>query len=178
MNDPDSAKRADREFERTLRALRPDLLRFALWLARDVPTAEDVVQEAMLRAWKARTELVDAAALKPWLLTIVRREHARLYERKRFELTDVDSLVASDDPQLAASDDEQTRELRLAIFRLPEEYREPLVMQVLGGFSTQEIATELGLSQGAVLTRLFRARDRLREVYGLPQRAEESKLEL
>lgn len=171
MNDPDSAKRADREFEQTLRALRPDLLRFALWLARDVATAEDVVQEAMLRAWKSRTELVDADALKPWLLTIVRREHARLYERKRLELTDVDSLVASDDPQLAASDDEQTRELRLAIFGLPEEYREPLVMQVLGGFSTQEIATELGLSQGAVLTRLFRARDRLREVYGLAQRA-------
>jgi RNA polymerase sigma-70 factor, ECF subfamily len=171
MNDQDSAKRTDREFEQTLRALRPDLLRFALWLARDVATAEDVVQEAMLRAWKSRTELVDADALKPWLLTIVRREHARLYERKRLELTDVDSLVASDDPQLAASDDEQTRELRLAIFGLPEEYREPLVMQVLGGFSTQEIATELGLSQGAVLTRLFRARDRLREVYGLAQRA-------
>jgi RNA polymerase sigma-70 factor (ECF subfamily) len=121
---------------------------------------------------------VDAAALKPWLLTIVRREHARLYERKRLEVTDVDSLVASDDPQLAASDDEQTRELRLAILRLPDDYREPLVMQVLGGFSTQEIATELGLSQGAVLTRLFRARDRLREVYGLPQRALESKREL
>jgi RNA polymerase sigma-70 factor (ECF subfamily) len=178
MNDPDSAKRSDREFEQTLRALRPDLLRFALWLARDVATAEDVVQEAMLRAWKSRTELMDAAALKPWLLTIVRREHARLYERKRLEVTDVDSLVASDDPQLAASDDEQTRELRLAILRLPDDYREPLVMQVLGGFSTQEIATELGLSQGAVLTRLFRARDRLRAVYGLPQRALESNREL
>lgn len=178
MNDPDSAKRSDRELEQTLRALRPDLLRFALWLARDVATAEDVVQEAMLRAWKSRTELADAAALKPWMLTIVRREHARLYERKRLEVTDVDSLVASDDPQLAASDDEQTRELRLAIMRLPDEYREPLVMQVLGGFSTQEIATELGLTQGAVLTRLFRARDRLREVYGLPQRALEAKREL
>jgi RNA polymerase sigma-70 factor (ECF subfamily) len=166
MNDP--------EFERWLAALRPDLLRFALWLARDRATAEDVVQEAMLRAWKARGELAEAGAGRAWLLTIVRREHARLYERKRFELTDVDALVASDDPQLAAADQQELSELRAAILRLPDDYREPLVMQVLGGFSTQQIATELGLTQSAVLTRLFRARDQLRAIYGLAPRAEVS----
>lgn len=162
----------DREFELWLASLRPDLLRFAFWLARDRAIAEDVVQESMLRAWKARRELADPAAARPWLLTIVRREHARLYERKRLEVTDVDALVATDDPQLAAADDQMLGELRVAIMRLPDDYREPLVMQVLGGFSTREIATELGLTQGAVLTRLFRARDRLREAYGLPSRAE------
>lgn len=163
MNDP--------QFERWLADLRPDLLRFALWLARDRAIAEDVVQEAMLRAWKARGELAEAGAGRAWLLTIVRREHARLYERKRFELTDVDALVASDDPQLAAADEQELGELRAAILRLPDDYREPLVMQVLGGFSTQEIATELGLTQSAVLTRLFRARDQLRVIYGLAPRA-------
>lgn len=166
MNDP--------EFERWLADLRPDLLRFALWLARDRATAEDVVQEAMLRAWKARGELAEAGAGRAWLLTIVRREHARLYERKRFELTDVDALVASDDPQLAAADQQELGELRAAILRLPDDYREPLVMQVLGGFSTQEIANELGLTQSAVLTRLFRARDQLRTIYGLAPRGAES----
>lgn len=166
MNDP--------EFERWLADLRPDLVRFALWLARDRATAEDVVQEAMLRAWKARGELAEAGAGRAWLLTIVRREHARLYERKRFELTDVDALVASDDPQLAAADQQELGELRAAILRLPDDYREPLVMQVLGGFSTQEIATELGLTQSAVLTRLFRARDQLRSIYGLAPRGAES----
>jgi RNA polymerase sigma-70 factor (ECF subfamily) len=162
MNDP--------QFERWLADLRPDLLRFALWLARDRATAEDVVQEAMLRAWKARGELAEAGAGRAWLLTIVRREHARLYERKRFELTDVDALVATDDPQLAAADQQELGELRAAILRLADDYREPLVMQVLGGFSTQEIATELGLTQSAVLTRLFRARDQLRAIYGLAPR--------
>jgi RNA polymerase sigma-70 factor (ECF subfamily) len=160
----------DREFQRWLDGMRPQLLRFALWLARDHAVAEDVVQEAMLRAWKARGELEDAGAARPWILTIVRREHARLYERRRLEATDVDALVAADDPQLAAADEQAIGELRAAILRLPAEYREPLVMQVLGGFSTREIATELGLTQGAVLTRLFRARDRLRRVYGLPSR--------
>jgi RNA polymerase sigma-70 factor (ECF subfamily) len=51
--------------------------------------------------------------------------------------------------------------------KLPDEYREPLVLQVLGGFTTAEIAAELNLTQAAVLTRLFRARNRLRTIYGL-----------
>jgi RNA polymerase sigma-70 factor (ECF subfamily) len=133
-------------FARVLEALRPDLLRFAFWLARDRSVAEDVVQETLIRAWKSREELKDSAAARPWLLTIVRREHARLYERKRL-------------PTL--------EDLRRAILRLPVEYREPLVMQVLGGLTTAEIAAELGLTQPAVLTRLFRARNKLREIYGL-----------
>jgi RNA polymerase sigma-70 factor (ECF subfamily) len=51
--------------------------------------------------------------------------------------------------------------------RLPIEYREPLLLQVLGGFSTEEIARELALSATAVLTRLFRARNKLRVICGL-----------
>jgi RNA polymerase sigma-70 factor, ECF subfamily len=51
--------------------------------------------------------------------------------------------------------------------RLPLEYREPLVLQVLGGFSTEEIARELSLSSTAVLTRLFRARNKLRVMCGM-----------
>ena len=52
------------------------------------------------------------------------------------------------------------------MFKLPDEYREPLVLQVLMGFSTAEIARELDLSSAAVLTRLFRARKRLRGLCG------------
>lgn len=150
--------------ERQLEALRPQLLRFALWLARDRGIAEDVVQEAMLRAWKSAEALQDPAALRQWLYTIVRREHARLYERKRFETTDVDTLIAAESPELAVSGDEELLALRRAIAALADEYREPLVMQVLGGFSTSEIAAELGLTQAAVLTRLFRAREQLRRL--------------
>jgi RNA polymerase sigma-70 factor, ECF subfamily len=50
---------------------------------------------------------------------------------------------------------------------LPLEYREPLVLQVLGGFSTEEIARELSLSSTAVLSRLFRARNKLRVLCGM-----------
>jgi RNA polymerase sigma-70 factor (ECF subfamily) len=63
--------------------------------------------------------------------------------------------------------------MRRAIFALDEDYREPLVLQVLMGFSTGEIARELGLTQGAVLTRLFRARQRLRRDLGVTGPAED-----
>ncbi|HTC52936.1 MAG TPA: sigma-70 family RNA polymerase sigma factor [Steroidobacteraceae bacterium] len=152
--------------ERLFASLRPELLRFAWWLARDRAVAEDVVQEALLRAWRSRDSLKDPAAARGWLLTIVRREHARLYERKRLEITDLDEVIAAEDSQLGTESEELVG-LRLAITQLPEEYRVPLVMQVLGGFTTDEIARELTLSTAAVLTRLFRARNRLRRIYGL-----------
>jgi RNA polymerase sigma-70 factor (ECF subfamily) len=147
--------------------LRPDLLRFAWWLARDRSVAEDVVQETLIRAWKSRDELKDAAAARPWLFTIARREHARLYERKRLPTVDVEDAEALGDPALASDGDTALLDLRQAIMKLPDEYREPLVLQVLGGFTTAEIAAELNLTQAAVLTRLFRARNRLRTIYGL-----------
>jgi RNA polymerase sigma-70 factor, ECF subfamily len=154
-------------FTRLLEMLQPDLLRFACWLARDRSVAEDVVQETLIRAWKSREELKDPAAARPWLFTIVRREHARLYERKRLPSVDIDSVEALGDPALATEGDAGLDDLRRAIMQLPDEYREPLVLQVLGGFTTAEIASQLQLTQAAVLTRLFRARNRLRTIYGL-----------
>jgi RNA polymerase sigma-70 factor (ECF subfamily) len=148
-------------------SLRPDLLRFAHWLARDRAIAEDIVQEALLRAWRSRDALKDQAAARAWLLTIVRREHARLYERKRLELVALDDAVEPEGMPSPRGPDSDLDSLRGAILQLPLEYREPLIMQVLGGFSTAEIAAELSLSSTAVLTRLFRARNKLRAMYGL-----------
>jgi len=148
-------------------SLRPDLLRFAQWLARDRAIAEDIVQESLLRAWRSRDALKDPAAARPWLLTIVRREHARLYERKRLELVSLDDVVETQAFPKVAEPDDDLFTLRHAIMKLPIEYREPLVLQVLGGFSADEIAHELELSATAVLTRLFRARNKLRVLCGM-----------
>jgi RNA polymerase sigma-70 factor (ECF subfamily) len=79
---------------------------------------------------------------------------------------DVDELIAKEDPMLAAAEEQDLGEMRAALFKLPLEYREPLVLQVLLGYSTAEIARELDLSGPAVLTRLFRARNRLRAALG------------
>jgi RNA polymerase sigma-70 factor (ECF subfamily) len=166
MKDPIGGNPRRARFQALCQSLRPDLLRFAFWLARDRALAEDVVQETMIRAWKAQDSLLDEGAAKPWFLTIIRREYARSFERKRFVTVDVEELIAKEEPMLAAADDQELMELRAAIFKLPGEYREPLVMQVLMGYSTAEIAAELGLSNAAVLTRLFRARKQLRAMCG------------
>ena len=167
MNRDDTGTDARRRFGSLCESLRPDLLRFAFWLGRDRQLAEDVVQEAMLRAWKSLDSLTDEGKAKSWLLTIVRREFARSFERKRHEVTDLDALVAAEADVLAAEDDGDVTQMREALFRLEDEYREPLVLQVLMGYTTQEIADAMGMQQGAVLTRLFRARARLRRELGL-----------
>jgi RNA polymerase sigma-70 factor (ECF subfamily) len=166
MMDRVRAKQRGARFQALCLALRPDMLRFAFWLCHDHALAEDVVQESMLRAWKAQDSLEDEKAAKPWLVTIVRRELARTFERKRLITVNVDDLVDLEDSSLADADQADLAEMRAAIFKLPEEYREPLVMQALLGYSIAEIASELRLSQSAVLSRLFRARHKLRALCG------------
>jgi RNA polymerase sigma-70 factor (ECF subfamily) len=159
-----------RRFAEVIEPLRADVYRFALWLARDRQVAEDVVQETLLRAWRSLGSLKDTLAAKHWLLTIARREHARLFERKRHTMVNLDDLIEVESPMLASEDhqpDDEVHTVRRAILQLEDEYREPLVLQVLMGYSTEEIATHMNINQGAVLTRLFRARNRLRAKLGL-----------
>jgi RNA polymerase sigma-70 factor (ECF subfamily) len=152
-----------RRFDRLVAVFHADMFRYAAWLCRDKSIAEDVVQEALLRAWKSLDALRDDAAAKHWLLTIVRRENARYFERRRLETVDIDNLTASQSALLAEAPNDQLNDLREAIFELEDDYREPLVLQVLMGYSTNEIAEHMGLNQGAVLTRLHRARLKLKD---------------
>jgi len=128
----------------------------------DPPAVEAVVQEALLRAWKSLDALRDDDAAKQWLLTIVRRENARYFERKRLETVDVDNLTPAQAAMIADGHDTDRDDMRSAIYRLADDYREPLVLQVLMGYSTSEIASLMGIKPGAVLTRLHRARHKLK----------------
>lgn len=146
-------------FERTVRAYSADLYRFAYGLCRDRFVAEDLVQETFERAWKSWKDLRDQGMAKSWLFTILRREHARLYERAPLDTVDADvealDIVSPYQPGMYL-------ELEQFVMSLPLSYREPLLLQVLGGFSCAEIAGILGASEGAVMTRLTRARQALR----------------
>jgi RNA polymerase sigma-70 factor, ECF subfamily len=152
-----------RRFDRIVATFHQDMYRYALWLSRDRSVAEDVVQEALLRAWRSLDSLREDGAAKSWLLTIVRRENARWFERQRPDTLDVDNLTPAQAAELAEQPDAQVDALRAAIFELEDSYREPLVLQVPLGYSTQEIADHMGIQQGAVLTRLHRARLKLRD---------------
>lgn len=153
-----------RRFDRLVTVFHQDMQRYAVWLSRDPQLAQEVVQEALLRAWKSLDSLREDDAAKHWLLTIVRRENARYFERKRLETVDIDDLTPAQSAMIAESENEEVRDVRAAILQLEEDYREPLVLQVLMGHSTKEIAELMGLKQGAVLTRLHRARLKLKDV--------------
>lgn len=143
--------------------LRADVFRFVYWLCRDRALAEDVVQETLLRAWRSLDSLGDEKAARPWLLTIARRELARVFERKRLPMVDIDVANESQPEALTVNDQHEVDEMRRAILKLDVIHREPLVLQVLLGYSTEEIARHLEISVAAVLTRLFRARQVLRQ---------------
>jgi len=163
MNTSNAMGERRQRFDRLVAVYYMDMFRYAAWLCRDRSIAEEVVQEALLRAWKSLDALRDAAAAKEWLLTIVRRENARYFERRRLETVDIDNLTAAQSALLAEAPNEELNDLREAIYRLEDDYREPLVLQVLMGYSTNEIAEMMGLKQGAVLTRLHRARLKLKD---------------
>jgi RNA polymerase sigma-70 factor (ECF subfamily) len=166
MNSSDADVGRKQRFDRLVGVWHRDMYRYAAWLCRDPAIAEDVVQEALLRAWKSLDGLRDDAAAKQWVLTIVRRENARYFERKRLETVDIDNLTASQAAMLAESSDSDLDDVRQAIYRLEDDYREPLVLQVLMGHSTKEIAELMDIRPGAVLTRLHRARNKLRDELG------------
>ena len=94
MNNSNAVGDRRRRFDRIVAVFHQDMYRYAAWLCRDKAIAEDVVQEALLRAWKSLDALRDEAAARQWLLTIVRRENARYFERRRLETVDIDDLTA------------------------------------------------------------------------------------
>lgn len=140
-----------------------DLFRYAYWLSGDRAVADDLVQETLVRAWKSLDKLNDTQAAKGWLLTILRRENARRFERKRPQ----ESGVPTEELAATRRDYDTSTEafvLRRALEKLPVEYREPLLMQVIHGYSQKEIAAHLGISVAGAGTRLFRAREKMREM--------------
>lgn len=146
-------------FEDTVRTHAADLYRYAYWLTRNHAQAEDVVQEALLRGWRAFPRLRDRAAAKAWLFAIVRNEFLRAHGGAPPCAESLDGLeVADERPERLGI------EMRDAFRALPPAYAEPLALQVLGGFSCAEIASMIGSTEGATMTRLTRARQALKRL--------------
>ena len=158
--------RSSSHFDQAVRAYSAELYHFALWITRDRHRAEDVVQEALTRAWRSWTHLKDESARRGWLYAIVRNEAYREMRGGKRE-------AELDEEALAQIADERdfTRgvELRQIMERLPQRLMEPLVMQNVGGLSCEEIAHVLGVSVGAAMTRISRARSALRELLREPE---------
>jgi RNA polymerase sigma-70 factor (ECF subfamily) len=153
------------DFDDLARTHWSSLYKYAYRLSGNSHTAEDLVQDSLLRAWRSIDRLQNPAAILGWLKTIVRRENARRFERiqPRESEMPVEEIGAA---RKTYDTSTEAFVLRRAIRALPAEYREPLILQVLHGLSQQEIGERLGLSSAGVGTRLFRARQKLREALG------------
>lgn len=139
-----------------------DLYRYAYWLTGSHEIAEDLVQETHARAYKSLKQLRDDSSSKAWLITILRRENARRFERKQLEIIESDENEWLDTDSKNPLAQSQQIQLRQHILDLDEKYREPLALQIILGFSCEEISQQLSISTNAVMTRLFRAKQMLK----------------
>lgn len=151
-----------RQFDALARRYADDLFRFSLWLCGDRTLASDLVQETYMRAWKSLRHLKDADAAKSWLITILRREYARTFERKALPVDDVEGEDLPEKTDLAPEELAERDLLRQAIGALERKYREPLLLQVVLGLSIAEVASQLELTESAAMTRIYRAREKIK----------------
>jgi RNA polymerase sigma-70 factor, ECF subfamily len=140
----------------------------ARWLVRDPAAAEDVVQEAMLRALRYHAGLRGEA--KPWLLQIVRNvAYGALATRRKAAEVPLDGDAPhdppdpADDPEATLARHQERHHLDRALAALPEDLRECLVLRELEELSYKEIAQVTGVAIGTVMSRLWRARRDLME---------------
>ena len=135
------------------------LRRIARMLCGDRDLADDLLQDTWMRAWRAAGSLNEIAAGKAWLVAILKREHARLFERKRLQRVELDDR----NPELA-HDPAPHHAILLGqlLSGLADDDREPLLLQVVEGFSTAQIAQRYGVSRNAITIRLHRLKKKLR----------------
>jgi RNA polymerase sigma-70 factor, ECF subfamily len=141
---------------------------YARWLTRNDAEAEDVVQDACVRAMRFFSSLRDDDA-RAWLLAIVRNAwYSRLSQRTRAAADVVPFSGAVDvqrdeslDPEALMLQRHVVRDVRDALAQLPVDFREVIVLREIEGFSYKEIATVTKIPLGTVMSRLARARERL-----------------
>lgn len=126
--------------------------------------AEDIAQDALLRAWRRRSTLRDSERRNQWLATIVRNEAFRQHARVKPDLTaTIELLEGAEDEQVLAT--VETADLHAALAGLSERDRRLLEMRYEEDMTQAMIARRLGIPEGTVKVRLHRARDKLRRAY-------------
>lgn len=149
------------------------LYSFAMTLTHDPTTAEDLVQDTWLRAVRHAHQFAPGTQCKAWLFTILRNLWLNQVRREnhgpRFEELDEEREQSLEDginldPQVLYLREETRTTVRQALSRMPWEYREIVVLRDMEDFSYREIAEMLDCPIGTVMSRLARARRKLREL--------------
>jgi RNA polymerase sigma factor (sigma-70 family) len=170
-----------RRFEEQISPHLKSAYNLAKWLTRSHEDAEDVVQDAFLRAFSAfesyRGDDAQPQNAKAWLLTIVRNTSMTRLKRNRNAGATLAFEEALDDPRECSPDPEEIlliscnrEEVRQAVEQLPWEFREAIVLREMEGLSYREISATIGVPLGTVMSRLSRGRDWLRRILSTPKR--------
>ncbi|MEO8811859.1 MAG: sigma-70 family RNA polymerase sigma factor [Caulobacteraceae bacterium] len=155
----------DAAFKAELVGLIPHLRAFARTLTGDPTAADDLAQEAMMKAWDARASFEMGTNMKAWTFMILRNqfysEKRRSWRQSQLDQEAAErTLMAIDDPSAPVALDE----LRLGLGMLPSEQREALILVGAGGFAYEEAAEICGCAVGTVKSRVSRARRALQGI--------------
>jgi RNA polymerase sigma-70 factor (ECF subfamily) len=170
---PNGSVLAPDEIRSMLMSALPHLRAFAISLTNDVERADDLVQEAVVRALGHLHQFEPGTNFQGWMFTILRNQFHSLYRKRRREVEDVDGMYASriavppeQDGHLDFSD------LRAALAELSPEQREAILLVGAEGLSYEETAEICGVPVGTTKSRVNRARKRLSELLGYDEREE------
>ncbi|WP_419253678.1 sigma-70 family RNA polymerase sigma factor [Caulobacter sp. ErkDOM-YI] len=155
----------DNAFKRELVTLIPHLRAFARTLTGDPTAADDLAQDAMMKAWDARASFQLGTNMKAWTFMILRNqfysEKRRSWRQSQLDQEAAErTLVAVDNPEAPVALDE----LRMSLGMLPAEQREALILVGAGGFAYEEAAAICGCAVGTVKSRVSRARRALQGI--------------
>lgn len=160
-------KGRDELFERTVLPYVNSAYNLARWLTRNEHDAEDVIQEASLRAWRSFGTFQPGRDGRAWFLTIVRNTCRTWLRKNRSSGTtvplgeDCQATVTQLDPELMLINSMNSELIREALEALPLEYREILILRELEELTYKEIAKIVDIPLGTVMSRLSRARQEL-----------------
>jgi RNA polymerase sigma-70 factor (ECF subfamily) len=165
MTEPAPSLSPDAAFKTQLIGLIPHLRAFARSLTGDATAADDLAQEAMIKAWDARASFQMGTNMKAWTFMILRNqfysERRRSWRANQLDQEAAErTLMAVDNPEALLALDE----LRQGLAMLPAEQREALILVGAGGFAYEEAAEICNCAVGTVKSRVSRARRALQAV--------------
>lgn len=156
------------QFKQDLLKTLPSLRAFAISLSGTYDRADDLVQEAVVRAWSRQDSFEVGTNMKAWLFTILRNEFYSQMRKRGREISDAEGTYTA---QLAVHPNQigslDMRDFTAALSKLAEDQREAIVLVCASGFSYEEAANICGCAVGTIKSRINRARGRLQELLSI-----------
>lgn len=166
----DASNRAE-SFERILDDYQGKVFRLACSILRNEAAAEDAAQEVFIKVWKALPKFQGQSSVGTWIYAIARNTCLSRLKRERLRETLPLEEAKSAAAPSRRSDAVEDREIRALVDRLPEKYRQVLVMFYFEERSYEQVAEALALPMGTVKTYLYRAKKELASLLGAKEQA-------